>query len=199
MSVLAPPRGGSLVAIISLGIVLVAAAASAVLMQQALAARPPRGYQVPIVNLARQFGLAPSRPTFGGNGQPRNFGGGGQGGAGGQGGPGGPGSGQLGAAAQALGVSPAQLQVELSNASLTQVAIAHGADPDAVATAMKTAGDQQVDAAVNSGRLSSDQAAARKAQAEERVDQLMTEVAPFSGGQQRGQGGGGRNAPQPGG
>jgi hypothetical protein len=83
---------------------------------------------------------------------------------------------------------------------LTQVAIAHGADPDAVATAMKTAGDQQVDAAVSAGRLSSDQAAGRKAQVEERVDQLMTEVAPFSGGQQRGAGGGGRNAtPQPGG
>jgi hypothetical protein len=174
MSVLAPPRGGSLVAIVSLGIVLVGAAASAVLMQQALSARPPTGYQVPIVNLARQFGLAPARPVLGGIGQPRNF-------------PPGGGGGQFAAAAQSLGVSPEQLQVELSSASLTDIAIAHGADPDAVAAAMKTASDQQVDDAVSSGRLASDQAAARKAQAEDRVDQLMTQVAPFGGGPQRGQ------------
>src|SRR5215467_3637245 len=135
MSALAPPRGGSLVAIVSLGIVLVAAAAAAVLIQQALSARPPTGYQVPLVNLARQFGLAPARPAFGNN-QPRNFAGGG---------------GQMAAAAQSLGVTPAELQVELSNASLSQVAIAHGADPNAVASASKSASDQQIDAAVSGG------------------------------------------------
>jgi len=171
MSVLAPPRGGSLVAIVSLGIVLVAAAASAVLMQQALSARPPTGYQVPIVNLARQFGLAPARPGLGGNGQPRNFTAGGDG--------------RFAAVAQILGESPEQLQVELSSASLTEVAIAHGADPDAVAAAMKTASDQQIDDAVSSGRVPSDQAEARKAQADQRIDQLMTQVAPFGGGQQQ--------------
>jgi hypothetical protein len=157
------------------------------LVQQALVARAPSGYQVAILNVARQIGLAPPQPTFA-DAPPR--GGNGFGGFGGQ----------LGVAAQTIGIPMDQLRSELANSSLTQVAQAHGADPTAVAAAMKSAGDAQVDAAVANGRLRADQAAERKTQAEQRVDQLMTQVAPFSGfaqGQGQGQRGQGQRGGAP--
>jgi hypothetical protein len=170
MSAVAQPRSGPVLAIGSVVVIAVLFVAVIVLVQQALVARTPSGYQVAILNVARQIGLAPPRPTFadptprrGANGFGAGFGG------------------QLGVAAQTIGISMDQLRTELANSSLTQVAQGHGADPAAVATAMKSASDSQVDAAVANGRLDAQQAAQRKGQAEQRVDQLMTQVAPFSG------------------
>jgi len=86
----------------------------------------------------------------GGAGGPGRFGPGGPGGPGGAAGPGGPGGqpgrgAQLDTAASAIGIPVAQLQQELSSASLADVATTHGADPNAVATALKAAADQRID------------------------------------------------------
>jgi hypothetical protein len=173
MSVVAQPRSRPILAIGSLLLIVGLFVAAIVVVQQALVARSPSGYQVGIVNLGRQIGLAPPQPTFGDPRQPR--------GGPGAGGPASAGAGgQLGIAAQAIGVSMEQLRTELASASLTQVAHAHGVDPAAVSAAMKSASDAQVDSAVSDGRLSADQAAQRKTQAEQRVDLLMTQVAPFA-------------------
>ena len=166
MSTVAQSRSGPILAIGSVVVLVGLFVASVMVVQQALVARTPAGYQVPIVNLARQIGLAPPQPTFG-DPQPR----GGQGFA----------SyaalgGQLTVAAQTIGISMDQLRTELAGQSLTQVAQAHGADPDAVRAAMQSAADAQVDAAVANGRLTADQATRRKAQAAQRVAQLMTQV-----------------------
>jgi hypothetical protein len=186
MSAVAQPRTGSFLAIGSFVVIVGAFIAVIVVVQQALVARSPSGYQVAIVNVARQIGLAPPQPTFGDPAQaPSGYGYGygygfvGRGGGPGTGVSGGPGA-QLTVAAQAIGIPLDQLRAELSTSSLTEVAQAHGVDPSAVATAMKSAGDAQVDAAVTSGRLTADQAAQRKTQTEQRIDQLMTQAAPFA-------------------
>jgi hypothetical protein len=186
MSAVAQPRTGSFLAIGSFVVIVGLFVAAIVVVQQALVARSPSGYQVAIVNVARQIGLAPPQPTFGDPAQGRagyGFGFAGRGGANGASGPAGAGGsgGQLNVAAQTIGIPIDQLRTELATASLAQVAQAHGADPNAVATAMKSASDAQFDAAVTDGRLTADEATERKTQAEQRVDQLMTQVAPFSG------------------
>ena len=93
----------------------------------------------------------------------------GPGGPGGFRGPGGHGFGgrgligqALNVAAQAIGISTDQLRQELPGKSLTQVAQAHGKNPTDVANALKNAGHQRVDQA---------------------VDQLMTRVFPQPGQQ----------------
>ncbi len=185
MSAVAQPRTGSFLAIGSFVVIVGLFVAAIVVVQQALVARSPSGYQVAIVNVARQIGLAPPQPTFGDPAQGRaayGFGFAGRGSANGAGGPagaGGPG-GQLNVAAQTIGIPIDQLRTELATASLAQVAQAHGADPNAVATAMKSVSDAQFDAGVTDGRLTADEATERKTQAEQRIDQLMTQVAPFT-------------------
>ena len=47
-----------------------------------------------------------------------------------------------------------------------------------VATALKNAAHQRIDADVAAGRLTADQATQRKQQVDQRIDQQMTEVAP---------------------
>jgi hypothetical protein len=177
MSAVAQPRTGSFLAIGSFVVIVGLFVAAIVVVQQALVAQPPSGYQVAIVGAARQIGLAPPQPTFG---DPARAATGYGLGFGGRGGPAGAG-GQLSVAAQTIGISIDQLRAELATSSLTRVAQAHGADPNAVATAMKSASHAQIDAAVTNGRLTAADAAQRNAQADQRIDQLMTQVAPFAG------------------
>jgi hypothetical protein len=182
MSAVAQPRTGPFLAIGSFVVLVGALVAAIVVVQQALVARSPSGYQVAIVNVARQIGLAPPQPTFGDPAQaPTGYGYGfvARGGGAGPGVTGGPGA-QLSVAAQVIGIPLDQLRAELATSSLTQVALAHGADPSALATAMKSAADAQIDAAVTNGRLTADAAAQRKTQTEQRIDQLMTQAPPFA-------------------
>lgn len=159
MSTIAQPRSGPILAIGSVFVLVGVFVAIVIVVQQALVARTPSGYQVPILNVARQIGLAPPQPTFG-DAQPRFTGSGVQ----------------LDAAARTINVSTDQLRIELASQSLAQVAQAHGVEPAAVAAAMKSASYAQIDAAVADGRLTPSQAAQRKAQADQRVDQMMAEV-----------------------
>ena len=184
MSAVAQPRGGPILAIGSFVVIVGLCVAAVVLVQQALVAESPRGYQVGVLKLARQIGLAPPQPTFGdpttvGSGYARYGGGSG---------------GQLSAAAETIGIPMDQLRTELATSSLTQVSQAHGADPTAVAAAMKSASDSQLDAAAADGRLPADEVAQRKAQADQRIDQLMTQVAPFGQTQRTPGASGGRGA-----
>lgn len=87
----------------------------------------------------------------------------------------------LEAAAQAIGITPDQLRQELPGTSLTQVAQAHGKNPSDVATALNTAVNQRIDQAVTNGRLTADQAAQRKQEASQRIDELMTRTFPQPG------------------
>jgi len=167
MSLAASGGARPVVAVGAIVLVMAAAGAAVLFIQQALAARPPTGYQLAVVNVAREFGLAPQRPAFVGNGQTRG------------GAPAGGGA-QLGVAAQAIGISVDQLRQELASATLAQVAQTHGVDPSAVATAMKDASNAQLDAAASDSRLTPDQASQRKLQTQQRIDQLMTQVAPLS-------------------
>jgi polyhydroxyalkanoate synthesis regulator phasin len=113
-----------------------------------------------------------------------------------QGGPGGPGGFrgrggfglELNAAATAVGITPEQLRAELPGKSLAQVAQAHGKTAAEVATALKNAAHQRIDAAVTAGQLTADQATQRKTQVDQRVDQQINQVLP-----QRGPGGAGAN------
>ena len=173
MSALAQPRTGSFLAIGSFVVIVGVFVAVIVVVQQALVARSPSGYQVAIVHVARQIGLAPPQPTFGDPSEARGYGFGygyGFGNAGrlstGT---------QLNAAARAIGISVDQLRAELAGSSLAQVARNHGVDPGNVATAMKSSSDAQVDAAVSGGRLPAAQAVERKAQADQRIDRLMAQ------------------------
>ena len=168
-------RTGPLLAIGSFVVIVGVFVAVIVVVQQALVARSPSGYQVAILHVARQIGLAPPQPTFGDPTDTRpgyaygygyGFGFTGRLGTGTQ----------LNAAAQAIGISVDQLRAELPSTSLAQVAQAHGVDPNTVASAMKSASDAQVDAAVSSGRLEASEAAERKTQADQRIDQLMTQT-----------------------
>jgi len=84
----------------------------------------------------------------------------------------------LDVAATAISISPAQLQQELPGKSLAQVAQAHGQNPADVATALKNAEHQRIDQAVTAGRLTADQAAHQKQQADQHIDQQMTQVVP---------------------
>jgi hypothetical protein len=118
----------------------------------------------------------------------------GMGDRGGFGGPGGPRRGgiSLEAAARALNISQDQLRQELSGKTLSDVARAHNVDPATVANALKAAAATQIDGAVTAGRLTADQAAQAKQQANTRIDQQMTQQLPAGGpGGDRGAGRGG--------
>ena len=115
-------------------------------------------------------------------------------GMGDRGGFGGPGRGgfSLEAAARALNISQDQLRQELSGKTLSDVARAHNVDPATVANALKAAAATQIDGAVTAGRLTADQAAQAKQQANTRIDQQMTQQLPAGGpGGDRGAGRGG--------
>jgi hypothetical protein len=117
------------------------------------------------------------------------------------GGPGGFGPGiiqqGLNVAAQAIGITPQQLQQELSGKSLAQVASAHGKTGDDVATALKKAANTRIDQAVSSGQLTSDQGNTQKSNIGARIDTLVKQVMP-QGGFQRGGGQGGQQQDQTG-
>jgi hypothetical protein len=136
------------------------------------------------VDETRQSLGLPDRGGFGGPG--------GHGGPGGPGGPGGFGRGgpSFTAAAQAMGISVDQLRQELPGKTLADVARAHNVDPNAVASALKTAAASRIDQDVTAGRLTADQASQAKQQANTRIDQQMTQQQPT--------GGPGRPAGQPG-
>jgi hypothetical protein len=84
----------------------------------------------------------------------------------------------LAAAAQAIGVTPQELRQELQGKSLAQVAQAHGKNPADVATAVKNAVNARIDQEVTNGELTADQAAQKKATADQAIDQDMTRVWP---------------------
>src|SRR5712692_9014149 len=146
--------------------------------------QPPPQYQAFIDALAKRLGISSATlqtavgqartdaglPATGGFGPGHSLG------------PGGPGRGGFGrnldAAATAIGIPVAQLQQELPGKTLTQVAQAHGKNPTDVASALKNAARQRIDADVAAGRLTADQATQRKTQVDQRIDQQMTEVAP---------------------
>ena len=118
------------------------------------------------------------------------------GGAGGPGGPGGAGSPfggifqqGLSVAAQAMGITPQQLQSELPGKSLAQVASNHGKQGTDVATALKNAANARIDQAVSSGRLTADQGNTQKTNIDNRIDQLVNMTVP-QGFQPRGGTGG---------
>ncbi len=96
---------------------------------------------------------------------------------------------QLNTAATAIGITPEQLRTELAGKSLAEVAQAHGKTGADVATALKNAAHQRVDAAVTAGRLTADQANSQKTQADQRIDQAVNQVMPQGGA---GKGFGGR-------
>ena len=87
----------------------------------------------------------------------------------------------LSAAAQAIGVTPEELRQELPGKSLAQVAQAHGKTADDVATALKNAANQRIDQAVTNGRLTAEQAAEKKTQAAQHIDELVNRVLPERG------------------
>ncbi len=101
----------------------------------------------------------------------------------GAGGPGGRGfGGDLNAAAQAIGISADQLRQELPGKSLAQVAQAHGKTANDVATALKNAAHQRIDQEVANGRMQAADAAQRKTQIDQRIDQMVNEVKPQGSG-----------------
>src|SRR5947199_366586 len=81
----------------------------------------------------------------------------------------------LDAAAQAIGITTAQLRQEWPGKSLSDVATAHNVAPTKVADALKAAETARIDQAVSNGRLTADQANQAKQQANARIDQLMTQ------------------------
>ncbi len=110
----------------------------------------------------------------------------------GRGGPGGPRGGfggDLSSAAQAIGITADQLRQELPGKSLAQVAQAHGKSANDVATALKNASHTRIDQEVASGSVQAADAAQRKTQVDQRIDQLVNEVKPQGTPGQRGPGG----------
>ncbi len=108
------------------------------------------------------------------------------GGFGGRGGPGGPRGGfrpffDQQAAAQAIGITPQQLQSELPGKSLAQVATNHGKQASDVVSALTTAADTRIDQAVSSGRLTADQGNTQKTDAANRINQLVNQTMPQGG------------------
>jgi hypothetical protein len=87
----------------------------------------------------------------------------------------------LSTAATAIGITPDQLRTELAGKSLAQVAQAHGKSATDVATALKNAAHQRIDAAVTAGKLTADQANTQKTQSDQRIDQLVNQVMPQGG------------------
>jgi hypothetical protein len=73
-------------------------------------------------------------------------------------------AGEASAVSQFLGISTSQLQSELTGQSLAHVARQHGKSTSDVTRVVVNSADQQLDAAVSQGQLSSDDAAQYKAQ-----------------------------------
>ncbi len=73
-------------------------------------------------------------------------------------------SGEADAVAQFLGISTTQLQSELAGHSLAQVAQQHGKSVSDVTSVVVNSADEQLDAAVSQGEVSSDTASQYKAQ-----------------------------------
>ncbi len=73
-------------------------------------------------------------------------------------------AGEADAVAQYLGISTDQLHGELAGRSLAQVAQQHGASVSGVTNVVVTSADQQLDAAVSQGQISSDTAGQYKQQ-----------------------------------
>ena len=67
MSAVVQSRTGPFLAIGSFVLIVCVFVSVIVVVQQALVARSPSGYQVAILHIARQIGLAPPQPTFGGS------------------------------------------------------------------------------------------------------------------------------------
>ena len=121
----------------------------------------------------------------------------------GRGGPGGRGPGpflrvvaghELQVAAQAIGITPAQLRQEIAGKTLTAVAQAHNVDPNTVSSALKSDAESRIDQAVSNGRLTADQGTQAKQRVDSRIDQLMSQTIPQNVG-----GGPGRGPGRPGG
>ena len=87
----------------------------------------------------------------------------------------------LSVAAQAIGITPEQLRQELPGKSLAQVAQAHSKTAGDVATALKNADNKRVDEAVAAGKLTAEQAAHRKQQVAQRIEELVNHVMPQHG------------------
>jgi AraC-like DNA-binding protein len=143
------------------------------------------GYQAFIDALAKRLGIS-SATLQTAIGQARTDAGlpatGGFGPGDGPRGHGGPGGGQdLSAAATAIGIPESQLQQELVTRSLADVATAHGKAPADVATALKNAAHARIDQDVAAGRLTAAQATQEKQQADQHIDQQMTQVRPQGG------------------
>lgn len=92
----------------------------------------------------------------------------------------------LSVAATALNIDLEQLRQELRGKTLTAVAQAHNVNPTTVASALKTAANGRIDAAVSAGRIPADQVAQAKQRASDHIDHLMTQQLPAAG--QRGPG-----------
>jgi hypothetical protein len=86
--------------------------------------------------------------------------------------------GKIATAASALHLSVAQVHQELRGHSLADVAKAHGADPAVVANALKATATQRIDQAVSVGKLTTEQAAKRKAGLDARVQRILTRQHP---------------------
>lgn len=99
-------------------------------------------------------------------------------------GPGGPGIGgprvriALDVAAQALGVTPAQLRTELSGKSIADVARAHNVDPARVADALKAEANTRIDRAAADGRVAADQVAALKQRTATEINDAINRQVP---------------------
>jgi transposase-like protein len=102
----------------------------------------------------------------------------------------------LDVAAQAIGIPAEQLRQELPGKTLADVARAHNVDPNRVADALKADAAARVDQAQRDGRLTAEQAAQAKQQANARVDSLMTQQLPLKG--RRAPGAPGSPTPTPG-
>lgn len=86
--------------------------------------------------------------------------------------------GGLAEAARAIGITVEQLRQELPGKSLAQVAQAHGKNPNDVATALKNQANQRIDQAVTNGRLPADRANHLKERLAQAIDGLMNRVVP---------------------
>ncbi len=81
--------------------------------------------------------------------------------------------GDLAAAAKAIGISEDQLRAEAATKSLSDVAQAHGVDPNAVAQALKAQRRQDIEKAVAAGNLPLAMADRLKANIDDEIDRFV--------------------------
>lgn len=91
-------------------------------------------------------------------------------------------------AADTIGIPPKDLVKELKGKSLTDVANAHGVNPQTVADALVSKANERIDEAVTNGKISAEKAAEVKAKVPEKVSKLMTHVFDGSHRPNAGQG-----------